>query len=325
MTSLNTKIISAILVILFLVSFVEAYMLITQNIEDAREDLRDDGRSLASLSKSHIIEDYKLYKDSGFLKFVEKTQEIIEMEEDLERIQLFRINGELLFDSYNHSVYEYKEIDPPEKDKLKKLKKQTSNVMINGQEYFRVISPYVEDWGRHDYTLVYYFSYENLQERIWKIIWKTSAWTIIFALLSTALILFFSNRLVLRPIKRLNKGLALYKEGKLTKQINIKSNDELGNLASSFNQMREVLDSQKKELKKYSKELEDKVKKRTEELEESKKELNERVKDLEDFKENTVNEILKQEELEKENEKLRKKVSKKTKKKRSSRKKKDNQ
>jgi putative nucleotidyltransferase with HDIG domain len=62
---------------------------------------------------------------------------------------------------------------------------------------------------------------------------------------------------IARPIKELSSGVQELKEGKRTRPLRIFSKDELGKLTESFNNMGELITEQKKELSKYTQELEE--------------------------------------------------------------------
>jgi putative nucleotidyltransferase with HDIG domain len=62
---------------------------------------------------------------------------------------------------------------------------------------------------------------------------------------------------ITRPIKELSAGVEDLKGGKRTRPLRIYSKDELGKLTESFNNMSELITDQKKELFKYTQELED--------------------------------------------------------------------
>jgi putative nucleotidyltransferase with HDIG domain len=62
---------------------------------------------------------------------------------------------------------------------------------------------------------------------------------------------------ITRPIKELCVGVEELKEGKRTRPLRIYSKDELGKLTESFNNMSELITDQKKELFKYTQELEE--------------------------------------------------------------------
>jgi len=62
---------------------------------------------------------------------------------------------------------------------------------------------------------------------------------------------------ITRPIKELSAGVKELKEGKRTRPLRVYSKDELGKLTESFNNMSELITDQKKELFKYTQELEE--------------------------------------------------------------------
>lgn len=62
---------------------------------------------------------------------------------------------------------------------------------------------------------------------------------------------------ITRPIKELCVGVEELKEGKRTRPLRIYSKDELGKLTESFNNMSELITDQKKEIFKYTQELEE--------------------------------------------------------------------
>jgi len=73
-------------------------------------------------------------------------------------------------------------------------------------------------------------------------------------------------KMIVRPIAKLQKGIEIVGQGKLDYKIDIKSKDEIGQLATAFNIMAEEISASQSN-------LEDKVEARTEELEEKKQSL----------------------------------------------------
>ena len=62
---------------------------------------------------------------------------------------------------------------------------------------------------------------------------------------------------VTRPIKELTTGVEELKKGETTRPLRVYSKDELGKLTQSFNNMSKLITDQKKELSKYTQELEE--------------------------------------------------------------------
>lgn len=96
------------------------------------------------------------------------------------------------------------------------------------------------------------------------------------------IILLIIFKKLLRPVSYLQKGVMEVKSGNLDYNIDIISKDELGQLASAFNEMTKDLKKSKESLEKYSKELKKKVEERT-------KELNEKVEELTKTKTSLLN------------------------------------
>ncbi len=71
---------------------------------------------------------------------------------------------------------------------------------------------------------------------------------------------------ITRQLKSLILGIERIVRGELSHRVEIKSKDEIGEFASSFNQMTQALKESKEELEEYNRTLEQKVEQRTKEL-----------------------------------------------------------
>lgn len=72
-----------------------------------------------------------------------------------------------------------------------------------------------------------------------------------------------------RPIKDLTKGIHDVARGNLERRLPVRSKDELGELAGSFNKMAEELNQAQSELTNWARTLEERVKRKTEQLEQA--------------------------------------------------------
>ena len=126
------------------------------------------------------------------------------------------------------------------------------------------------------------------------------------AILGTLAIIFMAgiNLLIVRsisiPIKKLSDMARNISQGDLSKRITITSKDEVGRLATSFNEMEDKL-RQSQQL------LEQKVSERTTELEAAKNKLEDKVAELEKIQKLIIDRELKMVELKKELEELKNK------------------
>jgi HAMP domain-containing protein len=95
---------------------------------------------------------------------------------------------------------------------------------------------------------------------------KLTIWIVIFSVAIAFLIGIYLSRRISRPIVMLRDAANEIGNGVLDKKIDIKSNNEVGELASAFEKMRSSLKDSRKDLEKNNKTLEKKVSKRTGEL-----------------------------------------------------------
>lgn len=103
---------------------------------------------------------------------------------------------------------------------------------------------------------------------------------------------FHTARRITKPLDKLTNGTEIIGKGDLKHVIDIKSRDEIGELASAFNKMTMDLRESRKELEKYSKGLEKEIAERT-------KDLEAKIDDLERFSRLTVGRELRMVELKK--------------------------
>ena len=129
----------------------------------------------------------------------------------------------------------------------------------------------------------------------------------------------FFSQLVVNPIKKLHKGAEIIRKGNLDYKVDIRTGDEIEQLAKEFNRMAERLGQSKAALEESKAVLEIKVAARTKELKElaesleeqvkgRTKELQEKMKELERFNRLAVGRELKMIELKKEIERLKKEI-----------------
>ncbi len=102
---------------------------------------------------------------------------------------------------------------------------------------------------------------------------RNSAMLLLNVILIGIFIFIFTRRFVDQPINKLIEGTRAVSKMKLDEPINIDSSEELGELANSFNIMRERLKEAIDELNSFAQRLEEKVEDRTKQLELANKKL----------------------------------------------------
>ena len=285
--SLKIKIIFPLLIILVVVFFTSSLVIIDREYNVARDTLIDNAESFASLSVGTLIDDYEIYYESGFLKFSEIIDNLIQLNNDIMVLELIDVNGKILFDYNEIFIGKYDEqksgerryTDPEVVDRSISL---TPSIVINETgTIIDIMQPYFTEWGRHDYSVRYYFSLTNLVQMTEEMFTTLFIYSGIFIIISFALIFILFNRFITAPISILMKGVHSMSEGHLGNKLSIHSKDELGELAAAFNTMSSALKKSQDSLKEYSENLELLVTKRTEELEDKTANLEKINNDLE--------------------------------------------
>ena len=110
------------------------------------------------------------------------------------------------------------------------------------------------------------YSTGAIDQRIRRNALGISAFSLGFALVASLAIGFFIHHLVYLPLRDLESGARRVSSGDLEKPIPVRSGDEFGVLAESFNAMTAALRNSRSELREWGRTLEQKVAQRTEEL-----------------------------------------------------------
>lgn len=224
-------------------------------------DLNDLTQSYLNHHDDKIVTEWKNQYDN-FLGVLNLNREMFESEEERENLQQLDEDSKKIIALFNTLVELNKE---PETSAEETLKRNATERQISSE-----ISANLKDMhGR---------AYELYQEALAEIselqeITKVAVFIsiIIFILLTIGTLLFLIKN-ILDSINKLSSGADIIGKGNFDKRIELKSEDELAQLASSFNKMAESLDD-------FYGKLEDEVQKRTEELEKTKNSLEQKVQE----------------------------------------------
>ncbi len=272
-----------ILLVVFLTS---SLVIIERESKAAKDTIINTASSFSSLSIVYVISNYNIYYGSGFYTFAEIIDNLMKLNTNLVELQIVDVNGKILFDSteivdgkYDENTYGERVLD---NETLKqRVGDPTSSLFLNEKtRRVDIVEPYIEETGRHAYTVRYIFSLSSLDTMTQEMIITTSLYSGIFIIVSFLLIFFLFNYFISAPIGELTKGARLMSKGTLGYEVKIKSKDEIGELATAFNTMSADLKVSRDNLEEYSKNLEKLVAVRTKELEEKTKRLQQINQDL---------------------------------------------
>ena len=284
--SVKLKIIFPLLVILLVVFLTSSLVIIDRESKAAKDTLITSAESFSSLSVVYVVDNYGVYYDSGFYKLTEVIDNLMKLNENLIEIQVVDVNGKILFDSTEIKDGKYDERTQGERyleneTLIYRAGDPTSSFIIDEQtRRVDIIQPYLEEWGRHDYSVRYIFSLKSLDTMTNELIVSILVYSTIFIIVSFLLIFFLFNYFVSSPIGELTKGVRRMGKGTLGYEVKIKSKDEIGELATAFNTMSADLKVSRDHLEEYSKNLEKLVAERTKELEEKTQRLEQINQDL---------------------------------------------
>jgi len=164
--------------------------------------------------------------------------------------------------------YEYK-IENAHKANYNKPKHK--NPITYDQSVFRASYPIIHK-GKKIGELYIGLSLEDLHQMIYKSKKATAVVSLIIFLLG-GLLVFFTSTLITKPLDKMIETIEKISHGDLSHRVPFLSDDELGNLAQSFNLMIDNLESYSTELNRINDCLEDEVEERTKKLQ---VEINER-------------------------------------------------
>jgi len=268
-------------------------------------DINSEVKSFSQLSSRSLVETYERYYPSGFHKFSEIIEDTWKLSPNTSRIRLVDMEGKILFDTKDLKMKELKELEVVDSPTLEKIRKPDPSYTYKDEKkniLDEIIFPYIDEWGRHQYSLIYSISYEIVEKETSRTLMRTIFLSVILLILSLALVSLLTVS-VTRPLSELEKGVRIVGKGNLDYRLKIKTGDEIEQLADEFNKMTEKLKELMGKLGEAKESLEIKVKERT-------RELQERVDELERFHRATVGRELKMMELKEEIERLKKELEK---------------
>ena len=261
-------------------------MIIDRESKAAKDALITSAESFSSLSVVHVVDNYDFLYDSGFYTFAEVIDSLMKLNTNLVEIQIVDVNGKILFDSSEIQEGKYDERTQGErfldnKTLIQRAGDPTSSFVLDETaRYFDIMQPYFEESRIHHYSVRYIFSLVSLDIMTNELIVSILLYSTIFIIVSFLLIFFLFNYFVSSPIGELTKGVRRMGKGTLGYEVNIKSKDEIGELAAAFNTMSSDLKISRDNLEEYSKNLEKLVAERTKELEKKTQRLEQINQDL---------------------------------------------
>ena len=228
------------------VLLINALLLIYFKYREFQNDIEQRAFSFANLAVKPICDGYDTYYYSGYFKFRELMNNLMSYEPDLVKILLLDVNGKVLFDSDNlkksHFIpqtdAEVSVLDNPYYlDSIRKLEISHRHIQeTEGGKSLEIVSPYIEEWGRHKLSVIMHFSYGSLEPQIRIMIYQVTGLTLL-SMLFTSFLTWIVTGKITEPLDELTE-----KVRGLMKNTQEAAEDEAGEneirlLTNTFNVM----------------------------------------------------------------------------------------
>jgi len=227
-----------------------------------RTDLEHEARMFATLVAPQVVESAVLFRTTGAHALRRRMDRILDMNPDVVSLEVVDVEGRVVMRADRKRLTTYGEDDDaPEVDAalLESVQGfETVSDVISDPEVgraMRVVSPVVEEWGRHTYSLVSVFDDRGLAQQLAASLILVGGMLVIGLLLADRVSVVLA-RSITSGVERLQRGARRIQEGDLEHRVEVRSNDEIQDLAESFNDMADKLRQTIERLRDANRELE---------------------------------------------------------------------
>ncbi len=238
--------------------------LIDQKARELSSDISSSAQAFAELSSEEVMQAYSAYLKPGyFLAFRRELTNILRKNSDLSQLVIYGYDGELLYDSSTEIDAQYSG-DPrviTEEPLLQRIQGGKSSLLLDdGRVVFLHVDenselhavdfnenpvPALQDQDRiadvvvpyeNAYALRYMVSYEALDARL-SVARIQIILIALLGILLTLMLSFVLSSSITNPLRDLKEGAGKIAAGDFSVRVKVKTQDELGVLAKTFNKM----------------------------------------------------------------------------------------
>ena len=272
--SLSYKVIGIIVVVSVVAFFVYSYIHLQRSRDLLETSYVERGKTIAYALDANIEDKEDLEDESSLLSEIHKY---VWLNPDILEINVNIPQGDSLVTYVSNNPDEIDQVsDIDNSDSYRNDTLITKIIEVNDQRILRVITPiHIAKLQEGTYQIDL-----TLEEADKAIIGNLHAELRHSLLIMLPLILFlylFLRFVVVKPISEMSKGVESIAKGDLDYRVSARSNDEIGQLASAFNQMTQDLKVSRAQLEKHSEDLERQVGERTSDLMEANEELSREI------------------------------------------------
>jgi signal transduction histidine kinase/DNA-binding response OmpR family regulator len=230
---------------------------------DQKQLLENTALMFAETTNDQICQQYRVYYHSGSYKFREIVRRTMTWNPDVHRILILSVAGQVLYDSSESMDYNLQTEHGARRLADPRLVEATADLNARvfhekdsrSGDLLMIVSPFIEEWGRHPYSVLYVFTYGSLDRAM-----RATALPIA-ALLSVSLVIMalvargLGTR-VARPIEELTRGVRAFERGEYRREITLSASSlEIEELSDTFDRMATRLEDHVQKLESANEEL----------------------------------------------------------------------
>ncbi len=238
---LRSKIIFLLVILLTTVFAAITLILVDQNTRTLRGNLVNQATAFAALATKPIGDTFVLYKDSGQVKIQQQIDQFVKLDPSVTNVAIVSTAGKVLYNNHQENSIE---VTPEQASGFERISITNAKGELN-----RIIQPYIEDSGQHEYGLVYDISNESINQNIHQVVRSILILSATFLVLSILAAYFMIDNFFLRPLREVSQMALVVSAGNLDTTIGLQQNDEIGDVAQSVHKMAESLKADIKKLK----------------------------------------------------------------------------
>jgi len=228
-----------------------------------RRTMEESARTYASLISLPLAKGAFFFGAAGSDILSQQVAGFREYNSDVTRLEVVRVTGEIVVQADRRNVVIFGEtaekpwITEPELLRaIEQLDTVAGRVVeADGTTVYRVVAPAVEGMGRHTFSLVATFSYDNTNRQLRRALWL-SAFVLAAGLALTYRVSVILARSITHNVESLRAGVQRIEEGHLDERVSVDSHDEIEDLADAFNRMADELLATIQRLREANRELE---------------------------------------------------------------------